>query len=92
MWRGWAKPRRRLQDVDRLLGEEGAASPDEVVALQAYVCQEEEGARQLRRLAADEKQLCGGLFALLLETMALDSEKHAHILRYLLHRARQQAG
>jgi rubrerythrin len=73
-------------------GTEGAASPDELVALQAYVRQEEEGARQLRRIAADEKQLCGGLFALLLETMAIDSQKHAHILRYLLHRARQQAG
>ncbi len=50
---------------------------------------EEEGARHLRWLAAQHKRVYGGLFMLLLETVALDSEKHAHILRYLLRRALQ---
>jgi rubrerythrin len=65
----------------------GAPSPELVAALEAYVRQEEEGAGQLRRIAAEEADMYGGLFALLLETMAMDSEKHAHILRYLLRRA-----
>ncbi len=35
--------------------------------------------------------LNGGLYPLLLETIARDSEKHATILRYLLHRVESSA-
>jgi len=45
---------------------------------------EHEGARHLRHLARQEPTLYGGLYPLLLETIARDSEKHATILRYLL--------
>jgi len=38
----------------------------------------------LRHLARQEPTLYGGLYPLLLETIARDSEKHATILRYLL--------
>ena len=47
---------------------------------------EHEGSRHLRHLARQEPALYGGLYPLLLETIARDSEKHATILRYLLHR------
>lgn len=42
------------------------------------------GARHLRHLARQEPHLYDGLYPLLLETIAPDSEKHATILRYLL--------
>src|ERR1700686_1121447 len=47
---------------------------------------EHEGSRHLRHLARQEPTLYGGLYPLLLETIARDSEKHATMLRYLLHR------
>jgi hypothetical protein len=45
---------------------------------------EHEAARHVRHLARQEPLLYGGLYRLLLETIARDSEKHAAILRYLL--------
>lgn len=45
---------------------------------------EQEAARHLRHLARQEPLLYDGLYRLLLETIARDSEKHATILRYLL--------
>jgi hypothetical protein len=65
----------------------GAPTPELVAALETYAQQEEEGARHLRRLAAEQADLYDGLFGLILETMALDSDKHARILRYLEQRA-----
>jgi hypothetical protein len=47
---------------------------------------EEEGARYLRHLARQEPGLYDGLFSVLLETVARDSQKHAFMLRYLLRR------
>lgn len=45
---------------------------------------EHEAARHVRHLARQEPLRYGGLYRLLLETIARDSEKHATILRYLL--------
>ena len=45
----------------------------------------------LRHLARQEPKLYGGLYAVLLETMARDGEKHAYMLRYLLRRLEAQA-
>jgi rubrerythrin len=52
---------------------------------------EHEGSRHLRHLARPEPTHYGGLYPLLLETIARDSEKHATILRYLLHRIEASA-
>ncbi|HEX8968135.1 MAG TPA: ferritin-like domain-containing protein [Chloroflexota bacterium] len=52
--------------------------------LRALIRDEHEGARHLRHLARQEPQLYGGLYPVLLETIARDSEKHATILRFLL--------
>jgi hypothetical protein len=55
-------------------------------SVRALIRNEHEGSRHLRHLARQEPTLYGGLYPLLLETIARDSEKHATIMRYLLHR------
>jgi hypothetical protein len=53
-------------------------------SLRGLIRDEHEGARHLRHLARQDPHLYAGLFPLLLETIARDSEKHATIFRYLL--------
>jgi rubrerythrin len=53
---------------------------------------EHEGARHLRHLARQEPTLYGGLYPLLLETIARDSEKHATMLRFLLQQIEGRTG
>ena len=55
-----------------------------VNTLRSLIRDEHEGARHLRHLARQEPHLYDGLYPLLLETIARDSEKHATILRYLV--------
>jgi hypothetical protein len=52
--------------------------------LRRLIRDEEEGARHLRHLARQDPTLYGGLYGVLLETVARDSQKHAYVLRYLL--------
>jgi hypothetical protein len=56
-------------------------------ALRALIRDEHEGARHVRHLARQEPHLYHGLYPVLLESIARDSEKHATILRYLLARS-----
>lgn len=49
----------------------------------ALIEEERTGAQALRRLATQEKGLDSGLDSLLLEMMAMDSEKHAHLLKFV---------
>ncbi len=75
------------EDLAGEVGDVDAASRDEaVLATRAMIREEREGARYLRHLARQEPRLCDGAYALLLETMARDSEKHEHILRFILRR------
>jgi hypothetical protein len=53
--------------------------------------EEQDGARYLRELGARERAINAGLDTLLLEMMALDSEKHAHLLRFVEDRLRAAA-
>jgi hypothetical protein len=55
-----------------------------------FASQEREGARQARELAKQQDGLYDGLFALLLETMAADSEKHERILSYIARRIQER--
>jgi hypothetical protein len=57
---------------------------DMAASVRALIRDEHEGARHVRHLARQEPMLYGGLYPLLLETIARDSEKHAVILRYVL--------
>jgi hypothetical protein len=63
-----------------------ATAPELAVTLRELIRDEHEGARHLRHIARQEPRLHDGLYPLLLETIARDSEKHATILRYLLGR------
>jgi rubrerythrin len=45
--------------------------------------EERTGARALRHLAEQEKDINGGLDSLLLEMMAMDSDKHARLLQFV---------
>ena len=62
-----------------------AGNSEIAVGVRGLIRNEHEGSRHLRHLARQEPTLYGGLYPLLLETIARDSEKHATILRYLLH-------
>jgi len=48
--------------------------------------EEKTGARALRGLAQRERGLGGGLDSLLLEMMAMDSDKHARLLHFVQRR------
>jgi hypothetical protein len=61
------------------------------VTVRALIRDEHEGARHLRHIARQESQLYKGLYPLLLEVIARDSEKHATILRFLLQRIDDRA-
>jgi rubrerythrin len=71
----------------------GTAPEAEAGALLApireFARQEHEGARQARELAKEQAGLYDGLFTLLLETMAADSEKHERILSYIARRTQE---
>jgi hypothetical protein len=70
-----------VSEPDATAGMELAAT------LRELIRDEHEGARHLRHLARQEPHLYDGLYPMLLETIARDSEKHATMLRYLLMRA-----
>jgi len=96
--------RRLEEEVDFLPSETAVPVPNgsmlsDVVAaeeiaasVRGLIRNEHEGARHLRHLARQEPTLYGGLYPLLLETIARDSEKHATILRYLLHLIEDRTG
>ena len=54
--------------------------------LRDLIRNEHEGARHLRHIGRQEAAVCDGLYSMLLEAIARDSEKHAAILRFLLAR------
>ena len=54
--------------------------------VRALVEEEHTGARYLRKLSHEEKGIDDGLPSLLLEMMAMDSEKHARLLEFVQHR------
>jgi hypothetical protein len=54
----------------------------------ALIDEERQGAKALHKLAQQERRIAAGLHSLLLEMMALDSDKHAHLLQFVEHRLR----
>lgn len=54
--------------------------------VEAYAKDERHGIRELRRLADDAGLIYGGVFRLILETMADDSAKHERVMRFVLRR------
>jgi hypothetical protein len=66
--------------------QEPLAGGDLVSIARELVDEERTGARRMRELANGERGIDAGLHSLLLEMMALDSEKHAHLLQYVQRR------
>ena len=66
-------------------------SRDLVAITRNLVDEERTGARMMRNLAEQEKGIDAGLDSLLLEMMAMDSEKHARLLEFVQRRLEQRA-
>ena len=75
------------------LGPPAEGSPAVALAASARALadQERKGVRRLRKLARDHKTVYSGLFSLLLEGIAADSEKHERVLRFVARRLKEQA-
>jgi rubrerythrin len=71
-------------------GTPSAQETESVASLAALahelVNEERTGAKFLRKLAEEQKSIDGGLPSLLIETMAMDSEKHARLLQFVQQR------
>ena len=61
-------------------------------AVKVLARHERDGARKLRGVAKANTEVHHGLFALLLETMAMDSLKHERILRFVARRMEEARG
>jgi hypothetical protein len=73
-------------------GAPEAQIPITFVKLASSLIEEERtGARTLRRLAEQEKDINGGLDGLLLEMMAMDSDKHAKLLQFVQQRLERRS-
>lgn len=71
--------------------ESGApATAEALTAVRGFLRHEQEGTRHLRQLAKQSSDLYDGVFELLLNVMAMDSEKHARILEFVQRRLAQQ--
>jgi nucleotide-binding universal stress UspA family protein len=64
----------------------GQVAMDVIEATRERIREEQEGVRHARELARGQRGLYDGLFELLLQVMAADSEKHERILRFVLKR------
>ena len=64
---------------------------DLVAITRNLIDEERNGARMMRDLARREKGIDAGLDSLLLEMMAMDSEKHARLLQFVQQRLEQRA-
>lgn len=60
-----------------------SSDPKTASVFRALLRDKHEDARHIRQLARRDETLYGGLYSLLLETLARDAEKHASILQYL---------
>jgi rubrerythrin len=69
----------------------GAVSSADVILAHSLIDEERTGARALRRLARQEKDINDGLDCLLLEMMAMDSDKHARLLQFVAQRLEARA-
>jgi rubrerythrin len=66
-------------------------SPELLTLVRALIKEEQDGARTLRDLAARERGIDDGLHSILLEMMALDSEKHARLLHFVQRRLQRRS-
>jgi hypothetical protein len=77
--------------LPRATGPSTPTDEDLTSLARALIAEEKTGAQALRSLAQREKGLGGGLDSVLLEMMAMDSEKHARLLLFVQHRLEARA-
>lgn len=65
---------------------------ENIAALKLLIAQEHDSSEHFRRLAQDCLKVSDGLFALLLDMMAGDSDRHARTLRFLQQRLGEPQG
>ncbi len=65
-------------------------TPDELVTVETMIYQERASGRSSERLARQHAGVYSGLFSMLLDVMALDSEKHQRVLGFILRRMKEQ--
>ena len=65
---------------------EASQAPGLVELAKVLIAEERTGARILRDLAERQRQIDGGLHSLLIDMMAMDSEKHAMLIQFVQHR------
>jgi hypothetical protein len=75
---------------------EGSTPPappasEAINATERFIREEHQDARELRQLARQARRYHDGLYSLLLESMALDSDKHARLLTFIHGRLEQAA-
>lgn len=63
---------------------------DELAAVEAMIHEERAGVRALGKLACQHEGVYGGLFSMLLDAMAFDSQKHQRVLEFILGRMKEQ--
>ena len=85
----WTQSPEALPRTGTPTGE--ATSQELAVLAQTLIEEERTGAEFLRRIAARQKRLDSGLDSLLLEMMAMDSDKHARLLRFVERRLEGRA-
>jgi hypothetical protein len=78
--------RRSPDDLPSSILVEGRGAAETIAAVKEFAKEERQGVKHLRALAREHRRMHGGLFTLLLETMALDSEKHELILHFIQER------
>jgi len=69
---------------------EASQAPALVELAKVLVAEERTGARILKDLAERQRQIDGGLHSLLIDMMAMDSEKHAMLLQFVQRRLESQ--
>ena len=67
---------------------EGPSTPGLAAMAETLADQEREGVHRLRKLAKEYKDVYSGLFSVLIDGIASDSEKHERVLRFVGRRLR----
>ncbi|MBM2810619.1 MAG: hypothetical protein HW416_1378 [Chloroflexi bacterium] len=80
-----------LSGLSRTPSPEVPADPSVASILEDAAREEREGAERLLQLAREQGTLCEGMFGLLLDLMARDSQKHERILDFAARRLRGAA-
>ena len=66
-------------------------SAEAIETVRTSLQKEHDGVHKMRQIAEQSRALYGGLFSLLMEAMALDSQKHEHVLTFILKRLEDAA-